>query len=128
MRPSYTIFITLVLILVVLLGWGSYTYTPAISSSQGIASLERVKINGSDQWILVRGEDLNKPLLLWIHGGHGQAMIIWARRWLSPLEKDFIVVSWDQRGAGKSFSPDIPPDSMTYDQFTSDIEEPWPPT
>ena len=36
------------------------------------------------------------------------------------LEQDFIVVWWDQRGAGLSHSPDIPPDTMTVAQLISD--------
>jgi proline iminopeptidase len=47
----------------------------AIRSPQGIASLEHVRIGGIDQWIEVRGENVNNPILLWIHGGPGVAFI-----------------------------------------------------
>ena len=39
----------------------------------------------------------------------------------TELIKHFVVVHWDQRGAGKSYSPQIPPESMTRAQFVSDI-------
>jgi pimeloyl-ACP methyl ester carboxylesterase len=41
----------------------------------------------------------------------------------APLERHFIVVHWDQRGAGKSFDRSIPRSSMTLDQFLADLDE-----
>jgi pimeloyl-ACP methyl ester carboxylesterase len=39
------------------------------------------------------------------------------------LVKHFVVVHWDQRGAGKSYSPKIPTSTMVVDQFVSDTYE-----
>lgn len=39
------------------------------------------------------------------------------------LEDRFTVVQWDQRGTGKSFSENIPGETMTLDQITSDAIE-----
>src|SRR5207245_10849598 len=39
---------------------------------------------------------------------------------MQELEKYFVCVNWDQRGAGKSFRPGPPPESMTIDQFVQD--------
>jgi pimeloyl-ACP methyl ester carboxylesterase len=45
------------------------------------------------------------------------------RHFNAPLERHFIVVHWDQRGTGKSFDRNIPPSSMTLDQFVADLDE-----
>src|SRR5205085_1392132 len=45
------------------------------------------------------------------------------RAFQTPLEKRFTVVQWDQRGAGKSYSPRVPKSGMTVDQFVSDTCE-----
>jgi proline iminopeptidase len=76
----------------------------AISSPTGINSLEPVRIGGIDQWIEVRGQNLNNPILLVIHGGPGVAFIPLAGAFQEPWEKYFTVVEWDQRGAGKTYA------------------------
>jgi len=40
-----------------------------------------------------------------------------------PLEEHFVVVHWDQRGAGKSFNEDVPIETMNVEQFISDTVE-----
>jgi pimeloyl-ACP methyl ester carboxylesterase len=76
----------------------------AIRSLNRITSLERVPIGGIGQWIEVRGENVNNPILLWIHGGPGVAFIPLAGAFQAPLEQHFTVVQWDQRGAGKTYA------------------------
>lgn len=76
----------------------------ALSSPPGIDSLEAVRIGGIDQWVEVRGQDVNNPILLFIHGGPGIAFIPLAGAFQGPWENYFTVVQWDQRGAGKTYA------------------------
>jgi len=76
----------------------------AIHSPRGIDSLVPVRIGGITQWIEVRGQDVNNPILLFIHGGPGIAFIPLTRSFQGLWEKDFTVVQWDQRGAGKTYA------------------------
>jgi pimeloyl-ACP methyl ester carboxylesterase len=69
-----------------------------------IAALQKVRINGSDQWIEIRAWSPDKPVLLSIPGGPGQSDLALSRPTLGALAKDFVVVSWDQRGIGKSYA------------------------
>ena len=89
---------------------------------QSIASLESVDLNGVEQWLLIRGEDVSKPVLLFLHGGPGSAEIP-LYRFNPGLEKDFVLVMWDQRGSGKSYSRKIPEETMTIEQFIDDTHE-----
>ena len=52
----------------------------------------------------MRGQNVEQPILLCCHGGPGMAQIGFIRHFQKELEKHFIVINWDQRGAGKSFS------------------------
>ncbi|CAN5662104.1 alpha/beta hydrolase [soil metagenome] len=75
----------------------------AIGSTQGIDEASFVRINGVDQWITVRGQDRRKPVLLVLHGGPGAPLSYMVPR-MAPLERDYVVVQWDQRGAGKTLA------------------------
>ncbi len=46
-----------------------------------------------------------------------------AHKFQRPLERDFVVVHWDRRGAGKTFSEGTPPESMSVTQEVSDTVE-----
>lgn len=76
----------------------------AIHSPNGIDSLERVRIGDINQWIEVRGQNVDNPILLFIHGGPGIAFIPLAGAFQDPWESRFTVVEWDQRGAGKTYA------------------------
>ena len=94
-----------------------------ITAPNGIDLLEKITLGGVEQWILVRGEDISNPLLLFLHGGPGTPVMPIAREHNTILEKHFIVVHWDQRSSGKSYNPSIPLESLTIEQFVSDAAE-----
>jgi pimeloyl-ACP methyl ester carboxylesterase len=91
--------------------------------SESITSLEKVMLGNLNQYILLRGKNKNNPILLFLHGGPGSAQIGFAPRYQQSLEDDFVVVNWDQRGAGKSYSKNISKATMTLEHFISDANE-----
>ena len=104
--------------------------TPPITDAEGqvipgsIASLEKITLGGIQQWILIRGKDTSKPILLWLHGGPGFPYMPWVGLFqTAQLEANFVVVQWDQRGAGKSFSEDLIAEDMQVEKFVSDTLE-----
>ena len=89
----------------------------------GIDRLERVRLGDSDQWILLRGRDRSKPVVLVIGQGPGYPTINEARdlRRLLGLEDDHVVVYWDQRGCGKSAATAA--GSLTVERMRDDAAE-----
>jgi proline iminopeptidase len=102
--------------------WFRPAWTPPIVAPRGIASLEQVELNGSRQWILIRGEDREKPLLLLLHGGPGMPAMYLAHATTRDLEQDFVVVHWDRRDAGKSFDPNMLATDERVSQQLADAE------
>lgn len=121
--------ILIALLASILLGSQWTAHTPAITDANGeplpdsIASLEKVKLGGVDQWLIVRGYDINKPVLLFLSGGPGASEAARVLRFNSELEKHFVVVIWEQRGCGKSYPSLNPKSDLTIDQYVADIVE-----
>ncbi|HEX9099822.1 MAG TPA: alpha/beta hydrolase [Candidatus Dormibacteraeota bacterium] len=85
-----------------------------------IAEMRTVNLGGIDQWIVIRGRNLNNPILLSLAGGPGESALVLSKV-VPQLEDHFVVVNWDQRGAGKSagvFFADYA--HMTPQQYVSD--------
>jgi proline iminopeptidase len=61
-----------------------------------------LQVGGIDQWVTIRGDDNAKPVLLLLHGGPGDVQSPFVATY-APYEKDFVLVQWDQRGAGRTF-------------------------
>lgn len=89
-------------------------------SHSGIHVQREIELGGVKQWLQLRGDDVTKPVLLYLHGGPGLPQMPFAYK-NAELEHDFVVVHWDQRGAGKSYRPNTP--NMTVAQFVSDALE-----
>lgn len=96
--------------------------TQPLEGPGAIAALERVTLGGAEQTILVRGEDRSAPVLLYLHGGPGFAALPLAPRYSGELEKHFVVVHWDQRGAGASCEG-TPWDDLSLDRIVADTIE-----
>jgi pimeloyl-ACP methyl ester carboxylesterase len=122
--------IALVLIMVLLIlrfvipaGTPPIRLTGRNDPTKAIAVLEKIRIGGSDQWILERSENIDHPIILFLHGGPGTSQLTLNRRNTKDLEKSFIVVNWDQRGAGKSYRAIRETGKMNIDQFVADTKE-----
>jgi len=87
-----------------------------------INELKKVEIGGIKQSILVKGQNNENPILLILHGGPGFPLMPFSNK-LKRLEDEFIVVYWDQRGAGKSYSEEILSNTMTIERFLKDTYE-----
>jgi pimeloyl-ACP methyl ester carboxylesterase len=105
--------------------WGATIIAGLLLLLAGISALEEVTLGGVKQWIFIRGRDRDNPILIFLHGGPGVPFLGMPSARVTDIEliKHFTVVHWDQRGAGKSYSPDIPVDSMTFNRLVEDCNE-----
>lgn len=122
---GFTMLGMMVIILVAVVTSQLFAATPPITGADGrplpnsIATLEKVTLNGSEQWITIRGKDMTKPVLLYLGmggpGGGGFA----TRSMFEPLEDDFVIVAWDEPRTGKSYNA-VPASSLTPQRFVED--------
>jgi pimeloyl-ACP methyl ester carboxylesterase len=72
--------------------------------------------------MMIRGRSIKSPVVLYLAGGPG-GTDLGAMRADVGLEQDFVVVTWDQRGVGKSYGALDPAEAMTVDQAVADTIE-----
>jgi pimeloyl-ACP methyl ester carboxylesterase len=73
-----------------------------ISAPNSIDEAKYLRIGGIEQWVTIRGEDRDNPVLLLLHGGPGDATNPWGYAGFRTWLKAYTVVQWDQRGAGRT--------------------------
>jgi pimeloyl-ACP methyl ester carboxylesterase len=92
-----------------------------IDPIKGIDEAFFTRIGGVDQWITIRGQDRKNPVILLVHGGPGIALSPMPRDFLWSWSKQFTLVLWDQRGAGKTFGRSGPVSAdVTIDRMAGD--------
>lgn len=104
-------------------GWARPTATGACSSpSQRLDEAGFVRIGGIEQWVTIKGDSCAKPVILVLHGGPGDPLSPFADAIYGAWEKDFTIVQWDQRGAGKTYGRNPPAEGsgLSIEQMTSD--------
>ncbi|RJE89711.1 alpha/beta hydrolase [Paenibacillus sp. 1011MAR3C5] len=79
------------------------TWTPSLKSENSISILESMIVNGAEHTVMIRGENRDNPILLFVHGGPGSSEIPYVRKYQDLLEQQFTIVHYDQRGSGKSY-------------------------
>ncbi len=90
-----------------------------------VRDLYAVRIGGIDQWISVRGANPDNPILLFVHGGPGWAMMPMSWTFQRPWEDFFTVVQWDQRSAGKTYAANekAADSTLSIELMVQDAEE-----
>ena len=107
---------------------GSCAIGPSLQTS-GMANPRPVKemfpleLGGVTQWVTIRTQSLFNPVILFVHGGPGAVETSLLPYYNRDLEKYFTVVTWEQRGAGKSNHRSVPDSTITIDQILTDLHD-----
>lgn len=81
-----------------------------------------MELGGTPQQIMISGDE-TKPVLLFCHGGPGTPTMSFLRKWNQPLMDMFLLITWDQRGCGRSNTKDLDPDTINIDTIRSDTHQ-----
>ena len=95
--------------------------TPVIKGGNSITEYEKVSINGEDLQLMIRGNDRENPVLVFVHGGPCCSEIPYVRKYQKDLEKEFTIVHYDQRGSGKSYRFGTDYSSVTAETHVNDL-------
>jgi pimeloyl-ACP methyl ester carboxylesterase len=85
---------------------------------KGIVEVESVPLRGTDHYLFLRGEDREKPVLLFLPGGPGESVVPLAQEFSGQLMKHF-VVAHVEFAVGKAEQYEATP---SLDEFIADGE------
>lgn len=100
-----------------------HSYKAKIDTENAIQESAYVEIGGIEQYLQIRGEDSENPVILWIHGGPGFPLTYLDYYYQTGLEKDYTIVCWEQRGCGRTYYRNESNDKMNIEQMLADTDE-----
>ena len=81
------------------------------------------RINGARFVFSMNPAPPHAPIILYLHGGPGDACIPLTMRYNAALERDFRFINLDQRGSGLSYHPFAPGEVVTIDSMVEDVHQ-----
>lgn len=100
-----------------------HSYKAKIDTENAIQESIYVKIGDIEQYLQIRGEDSENPVILWLHGGPGFPLTYLNYYYQTGLEKDYTIVCWEQRGCGRTYYRNESNDKMNIEQMLADTDE-----
>ncbi len=98
-----------------------------INTPNGIDEKTFVNINGQEQYVFIRGKDINNPVILNLHGGPANPDACFTYEFVKEIVDNYTFVSWDQRGCGRTYFKNkvTDPDNKTatFEQAIEDVNE-----
>jgi pimeloyl-ACP methyl ester carboxylesterase len=107
------------LLLAAVVGIAACNAMTGAGSARPIAEASFLRIGGIEQWVTVRGADVRNAVVLLIHGGPGDVQSGFASTY-ADYERQFVLVQWDQRGAGLTFARNGAASELTFDRSVQD--------
>jgi pimeloyl-ACP methyl ester carboxylesterase len=98
-------------------------FSVATVQGQALDTAMSIPIGGIQQWVSIKGADRRNPVLLILHGGPGNSVISYSDKFTGALQKEFVVVNWDQRASGKTETLNPSPQPLTVALMTGDAVE-----
>lgn len=98
-----------------------------INTSNGIDEQSYVMLGGQEQYLHIRGKDVNNPVIVWLHGGPASPDGCITYTFSDYLVDEYTVVCWDQRGCGRTYfknrNIDLNNEKVSFEQAQMDLDE-----
>lgn len=121
------LFAVIVLIIAVVLTGRSkiqpYLNANGMVLENSIAEREFVTIGGRENGMIIRGKNIDNPVLLFISGGPGVPQYWMNETYENKIEDYFTVCWWDYYVEGMSYDSDLKPEDVTLEKLETDAVE-----
>ena len=85
--------------------------------------IHQIRINGTRLIFSMNQAPRKAPIIIYLHGGPGDACIPLTMRYNAELEKDFRLINVDQRGSGLSYHPFAMDEVVTISSMVEDVHQ-----
>ena len=93
----------------------------------GVDEQAFIELGGQEQYVLIMGKDVSKPVVIYLHGGPASPDIMAMATFTDCLMDDYTFIGWEQRGAGKSYyrnkKNDPGNDTVSFERSLLDLDE-----
>lgn len=115
-------------IIAVIIGCRNFKYLESyIDTDQGINEGVYVTLGGQEQYLLIQGESIENPVIIWLHGGPSSPDTFVNYIFQKYLVDDYTIINWDQRGCGRTYFHNIGKDAanetVSFEQAQIDLDE-----
>lgn len=101
--------------------------TNRITTENGIDEKLYVLLGDQEQYLHIRGKNKTKPVILWLHGGPAGPDGFLYHVFSKYLVEDYTIVSWDQRGCGRTYYHNFKNDpenlTVSFDRAMEDLDQ-----
>ena len=92
-----------------------------IDTENGIQESTYIDVNGIKQYIQIRGENTENPVMIFIHGGPASPMGYVSAYYQRELESELTIINYDQRGCGRTYYANDCNANSNIDLLVSDL-------
>ncbi len=120
------IFVVIVALIIVIVGCRNFNYINLfINTDKGVDEGIYVTLGGQEQYLLIRGKNIENPVIIWLHGGPSSPDTCVNYTFQKYLVDEYTVINWEQRGCGRTYFHNIGNDSKnetaSFEQAQSDL-------
>lgn len=96
-----------------------------IVTEKGIQEAKYIELGGIKQYVQIRGENVDNPIIVFLHGGPGVPMTFLSYYYQRALEDDYTIVNWEQRGCGRTYYENIDNNKsqLSTENLINDLDE-----
>ncbi len=95
----------------------------SLFAQQQIDTTAIFNIGGIKQYVRIKGKDVTKPLIFFLHGGPGGSLMQNIDKVSGKLQEHFVVVHWDQRETGETLKLNKTTQPLTLQLFYNDTHD-----
>lgn len=114
-------------LIAVIIGCRNVNYmTHYINPEQGVDEGVYIPLGGQEQYLLIRGRNVENPVMIWLHGGPSSPDAMVNYIFQNDLIDDYTIINWEQRGCGRTYFRNMKKDpaneTVSFEQAQSDLD------